>query len=486
MTTLHLLEASPEVQKRFKQRCARFDLDDLQRRFDELKSKKPVEDIAPLDKSMRITLDETSEDQLASWRSDGLLSISQNEITVILVAGGQGSRLGSNLPKALYNIGLPSRKTLLQIQAERIIKLRNLAAIASKKPIDDIHITWCIMTNEDSFAPLREYIERKHFFGLPPQDILLFMQDVLPAFDIATGKILLKNEHEIFTSPNGNGGVYDALNRSGVLNALKQRKCKYVHIYGVDNVLTKVADPTTFGILIQKPKIQLLMKCVERAHEKEAVGTMALRNGHPGIIEYSEIGEEDASKRDKDGHLLFRDGNINSTFLTFEFLKSVCNRTKELPWHRALKTVSYCNITKKEIKNENNEIIDTVYNTRYIMPKEPNAYKMELFLFDILKLAQKSEVLCLLVNRKHEFAPVKNRDGINAKDTPSSARAIVSAYHKELLLKAGVHIIEDNDDDGENRTNENYVEISPLVSYDGEGLELGHDIHLDRPIHIDV
>ena len=177
-----------------------------------------------------------------TWRKIGLEAIASNEVAVVLLSGGQGTRLGSDQPKALFDIGLPSRKSLLQIQAEKIKKLESLAGGV---------IPWYIMTSESTDQLMREALEKSKYFSLDPEQIRLFPQGNFPCLS-ESGDILLQNQSTIASSPDGNGGLFKALKKEGVISDMESRQVKHVFVYCVDNVLVKVADPEFLGFCISR------------------------------------------------------------------------------------------------------------------------------------------------------------------------------------------------------------------------------------------
>ena len=184
----------------------------------------------------------SSDQEVETWRKIGLEAIARNEVGVVLLSGGQGTRLGSTQPKALFDLGLPSRKSLLQIQAEKIKKLESLAGGV---------ISWYIMTSESTDKQMREALEKSKYFGLDPEQIRVFSQGNFPCLS-ESGDILLQDCSTIAQSPDGNGGLFKALEKEGVITNMEGRQLKHVFVYCVDNVLVKVADPEFLGFCISR------------------------------------------------------------------------------------------------------------------------------------------------------------------------------------------------------------------------------------------
>lgn len=192
----------------------------------------------------------------------GLRQIAAGRVGVVLMAGGQGTRLGFAQPKGMYNVGLRSKKTLFQIQAERILRLQRLAdeLVNGVGAAGDGNgrsssggggvITWYIMTSEHTREPTYAFFKQHSFFGLQPSDVVLFEQGSLPCFGF-DGRILLDERHKISRAPDGNGGIYRALCGQGMLEDMRRRGIEYLHAHSVDNILIKVADPLFVGYCVE-------------------------------------------------------------------------------------------------------------------------------------------------------------------------------------------------------------------------------------------
>ena len=262
------------------------------------------------------------------------------------------------------------------------------------------------------------------------------------------GKVLLENPSRVAVAPDGNGGLYAATRSPlshgspvSVLSDLAKRKILYVHAYCVDNCLVRVADPVFLGYSIQK-QADCAAKVVPKAIPTESVGVVACRGSKFSVVEYSEITKEQAEKRDSEtGELSFRAGNIANHFYTTSFLNRVESFEGDLAFHIARKKIPHVNLETGES----------------IKPSKPNGMKLELFVFDVFPFTEHFAVL--EVERNEEFSPLKNAPGTGSDD-PETSRRDLLAQHKRFLIKAGAQVNEGVE-----------IEISPLVSYAGEGLE---------------
>ncbi|WP_298768013.1 UDPGP type 1 family protein [uncultured Fibrobacter sp.] len=361
------------------------------------------------------------------WNETGRVLLGKGQVAAFLVAGGQGSRLGFDGPKGMFDIGLPSHKSLFQLQAER---LQNLAAQVGHP------IPWCIMTSPLNHDATVKFFTEHHFFGYAREDIRFFAQGTICALD-PNGKAVVDENNRLALVPDGNGGCFRALAQSGTLAWLVEKGVRYVFLYSVDNALCRICDPAFIGALASEGRSMSASKVVHKAGPNEKVGIFALQNGKPGVVEYSDLPEQYRDMTNPDGSLVFDGGNLAIHLFKIEGLRKL--QTSRLPWHTARKTV--CGIEK--------------------------CWKFEQFLFDAFPLL--GSMMPFGVIREEEFSPVKNAEG---NDSPKTARNMIGRLHREWLRKAHVEI----------NPNKLY-EVSPTISYAGEGLsrrlferELGRNI----------
>ncbi|KAM3161843.1 UDP-N-acetylglucosamine pyrophosphorylase [Lachancea thermotolerans] len=370
------------------------------------------------------------------YRELGLDALRRGEVAVVLMAGGQGTRLGSSEPKGCYNIGLPSGKSLFQIQAEKLARIQRLAEASAPIP-------WYIMTSKPTRAATERFFEDQKYFGLDKQQVVFFNQGTLPALDLEGRHLLLGSPTELVESPDGNGGLYRALQDKGILEDMLHRNIKHIHMYCVDNVLVKLADPVFIGFAI-KNGFELATKAVRKRDASESVGLIASKNSAPCVIEYSEISKEMAEATDKEGLLKFRAANIVNHYYSVDLLKrELGNWCDKMPYH----------IAKKKIPVYNNE------KDSYYKPEVPNGIKLEQFIFDVFPYVPMGKFGCLEVERSHEFSPLKNASG-TANDNPETSRAAFLELGTSWLQQAGADVCPGV-----------LVEVSGSLSYGGESLE---------------
>lgn len=400
----------------------------------------------PLDPSHCESEESSSAETLENYRKAGLEEISNGRVGVLLMAGGQGTRLGVTYPKGMYNVGLPSGKTLFQIQAERI---RRLQTLAKEKTGKAGKIPWYIMTSGPTDAATEKFLQKNNYFGLDKSDVVLFKQGLLPCFDF-DGKLFLDGKASIARAPDGNGGIYRALSHNKILQDMEKRGVKYVHVHSVDNILVKVADPVFVGYCKTKGA-DCGAKVVCKTNPSEAVGVVCLVDGQVRVVEYSEIRDYTANLKDETGRLVFNAGNICNHLFTVDFLKKIAEKHEEdLKLHVAKKKIPYLDVDGNLVK-----------------PATNSGIKIEKFVFDVFEFSQK--FVTWEVPRRSEFSAMKNSDK-DKKDCPATAKSDLLALHKSYIEKAG-GVVECNE-----------VEISPLLSYEGENLEQVRGKVLDKPI----
>lgn len=419
-------------------------------------------------------LSDASEAEQARWRSLALRGIVDHKLAALVLAGGQGTRLGFDRPKGEYDIGLPSHKTLFQLQIERIQRLRALAAAEFGRSPLDIHLPLYVMTSPMTDADTRAFFEAHANFGLPDEDVFFFVQGTLPCLDF-DGKILLEHAHRVAEAPDGNGGIYRALHLQGVVADLRRRGVELVHVFAVDNAVVKSADPVFLGYCLEK-EADVGSKVVPKIGPDEKVGVLCRRGGRYEVVEYSDMDAATKSARHPStGELLFSAGNICIHAYSRAFLEGPASPAR-LPreYHIARKKIPHADPT----------------TGRTVAATAENGIKLESFIFDVFPSAERMAVL--EVDRAGEFSPVKNAPG-SASDSPDTARLIASERARRWLRAAGVTIVDRHDASSSSSSASSggassggassggaaaggvapfLVEVSPLVSYDGENLAL--------------
>jgi len=359
-------------------------------------------------------------------------ALKAGRVAAFLVAGGQGTRLGFDGPKGSFPVSPIKKKSLFQLHAEKILAMTARHGAT---------IPWYIMTSETNHQQTIDFLERNSYFGLQPQNVILFKQEMIPALD-DNGRLILDAKDNIFRNPNGHGGSLSALKNSGALQDMKKRGADLIFYFQVDNVLTKICDPVFLGFHIQK-KAEMSAKIVPKTDPEEKVGVLGKIDGRLGVIEYSDLPAEQQTARNSDGRLKFCAGNIATHILDRNFVEKETKGGLRLPWHLAHKKIPFISDTGEQVN-----------------PVESNGYKFETFVFDALADAERA--VFLEVKRENEFSPVKNADG-NA--SPAAARRDMINQFGSWLEKIGVSVPKDTDGNVEGE-----IEITPLFALDNEEL----------------
>jgi UDP-N-acetylglucosamine/UDP-N-acetylgalactosamine diphosphorylase len=332
--------------------------------------------------------------------------VKAGKVAAVLVAGGQGTRLGYEGPKGEFQVTPIKGKSLFQVFAEQL-----LAHSGSKK------ISWYIMTSDANDARTKEFFKENDYFGYNPKDIFFFKQGMMPAFGM-DGQLLLSTRDSLALSPDGHGGTFRALEKSGALDDMHKRGIEHISYFQVDNPLVHTIDYTFIG-LHDISDSEMSSKTVAKANALEKVGNFVKTDGTVQVIEYSDMPESLAKKTNTDGSLKFNAGSIAIHALRVSFIdRLISDPHTNLPWHRAEKKVPYIDEVGKQIK-----------------PETANAIKLEQFIFDAIPLARNA--LIYETDRNEEFGPVKNAEGA---DSPQTSRQLQINRAARWLEDAGIKV----------------------------------------------
>ena len=353
----------------------------------EIKENK-IEAIPYLDKA------KLTDEQKSKFNKLGEEILKKGQYAVVTMAGGQGTRLGHTGPKGTFKLDVYGKgKYLFEILIENLKEANNKYGVT---------IPWYIMTSKENNVQTTEFLEKNNYFGYNKNYVTIFTQSELPLVD-TEGKFLISKELKIKEASDGNGGTYSSLRASGALADMKERGIKWVFIGSVDNALLKMADETLLGMAIDK-NVQIASKSVVKANPHERVGVFCKMNGHPKVIEYTELPEKMAEEIDDNGELKYGESHIMCNLYSIEAIEKISK--EPLMYHSAFKKNSYIDENGKEI-----------------IPEGPNSYKFESFIFDAFEFFD--DIAILRGKREDDFAPVKNREGV---DSPKTAKELYEKY----------------------------------------------------------
>ena len=352
-----------------------------------------------------LPLTEAERKKFMKAREAGEKHIREGKVAAFLVAGGQGSRLGYDGPKGKFPLGPVSGRTLFHFHAEKIL--------ASQEKYGTV-IPFFIMTSRDNHQETETFFREQNYFGLNPVNVHFFTQNMIPSLDMK-GKLILSETNRIFMNPDGHGGSLTALRTSGALKQMRERGIETISYFQVDNPLVKIIDPVFIGFHILQ-SAEISSKALKKSSAQEKTGVfVTFGNNKTGIIEYSDLTEEQAGMKGADGGLLFSAANPAIHLFSLSFIEGITGKKgPSLPYHTAKKK------------------IPAMVNGK---PQEISGYKYEKFVFDALPLSSKNVIL--ETSREEEFAPVKNASGTDSIET---ARGLMERLNRGWLASRGIKV----------------------------------------------
>lgn len=331
------------------------------------------------------------------YTEEGLKAIKAGKVGAVLLAGGMGTRLGSDDPKGMYNIGLTKDVYIFERLITNLMDIVKLA---------DSWIHLFVMTSDKNHDKTVGFLKEHDYFGYSAQHIHFFRQEMAPASDYQ-GNVYMESKCKISNSPNGNGGWFSSMYTGGMIDIVRKEGIEWLNVFAVDNVLQRIADPCFIGATIMKNCV-VGAKVVKKNAPDEKVGVMCLEDGRPSIVEYYELTDELMNAKDENGDPAYYFGVILNYLFQVKELEKIVQ--KKMPLHIVEKKIPYMNEAGEFIK-----------------PEEPNGYKFETLILDMIHLMD--SCLPYEVVRNHEFAPIKNKTGI---DSVESARALCAENGIEL------------------------------------------------------
>ena len=324
-----------------------------------------------------------------TFMEKGIKAIQEGKVGAVLLAGGMGTRLGSDDPKGMYNIGLTKDVFIFQRLIENLMDVVNAAGT---------YVHFFVMTSDKNDEKTRKFFADKNYFGYKPEYVHFFMQDMAPATDY-DGHVYMESKSKISTSPNGNAGWFSSLKGAGLLDFVHEAGIEWLNVFAVDNVLQRIADPVFVGATLDA-QVNVGAKVVRKNAPDEKVGVMCLEDGTPSIVEYYELTEDLMNAKDAKGDPAYNFGVILNYLFKVTALENKLGG--KMPIHVVEKKIPYINEAAELVK-----------------PEKPNGYKFEGLVVDLIHLLD--TCLPFEVVRNKEFAPIKNPTGI---DSVVSAQAL--------------------------------------------------------------
>lgn len=382
----HILEWMNQWNENKKQeiinQISQIDFEQITKLYEDTKQVKEINSnkITPIDSIDKEKMDAKEKEEL---QKIGETILKNDEYAVVTMAGGQGTRLGFKGPKGTFPLKMgKTEKYIFEILTDHLKK---------SKKLYNLYPYWYIMTSQENNQQTINFFEEHDYFGYDKTRVKFFKQGTLPMLT-QKGKLVIEND-KIKMASNGNGGVYEALKKEEMLKDMKEKNIKWVYICGVDNIMVNPIDPIFIGLTI-KNHMQIASKSVMKASPEEKVGVFCRRDGKPSIVEYIELSEKMRIECNKMGDLVYGDANIVSHLLTIDAIEKISQ--KKLKCHLAIKN---------------------------------NLYKFETFIFDGFQYLD--DMLVMRIKREEEFAPIKNKEGV---DSPETA---IEIYKKSLAKKGG-------------------------------------------------
>lgn len=340
---------------------------------------------------------ENIENNRDEYLNAGINAIKSGKAAAVMLAGGQGTRLGFDSPKGMFNMGENKELYIFQCQINNLMDVVKLTGT---------YIPLYIMTSEKNNSETIDFFEKHNYFGYDSNYVKFFIQDMAPSVDFS-GKIFMESKSEMAVSPNGNGGWFSSIVRAGLLDEIREKGIEWINVFAVDNVLQRIADPMFIGAVISSG-MQSGSKVVSKVSPDERVGVLCLEDGKPSIVEYYEMTDEMRNLVNENGELSYKYGVILNYL--FNVNKAVEILNNKMPIH----------IVEKKIPYMNEEGI-------LVTPEKPNGYKFETLVLDMVHM--QDSCLSYEVIRNKEFAPVKNATGTDSVD---SARLLLKENGVEL------------------------------------------------------
>lgn len=325
-------------------------------------------------------------------------AISKGLVGALVMAGGQGTRLGFPHPKGCFPITKIKKKSCFQLVTEKCIA-------CSSRAKKDLYLAF--MTSKENSQETEGFFKDHKFFGAKEEQIGFFSQGNLPLLT-CEGNLFLESKGKIAEGPDGNGSSIEAFVKSPLFSKWKKAGVRIIMFTLIDNPLADPFDEELVGRMMRN-KRDVVIKATTRKSPDEPVGILVQKDKTVSVIEYTEFPESKKNLRKDDGTLLFDAANISLFCFDIEFFEGVARQN--LPLHKALKKMTF---------QGSSSLI----------------WKFERFIFDVLKVANNVETV--IYPRNLCFSPLKNAEGEASpeqvqKDLIDSDRRVLKELFKQPI-----------------------------------------------------